>query len=128
MASFSLVSATGMLGSGYQPQSIDKAIKLGAQMIGCDAGSTDSGPSNLATGNCHFSKAAVKRDVETMLTRAIAHKLPLVIGSAGSSGSDQGLDWLTGIVREIAREQSLHFRMARIHSELSKHTLRQHLA
>jgi len=127
MASFSLVSATGMLGSGYQPQSIDKAIALGAQMIGCDAGSTDSGPSNLATGKCHFSKAAVKRDVDTILTRAIAHKLPLVIGSAGSSGNDQGLDWLCGIVHELAREHGLHFRMAKIHSELSKETVLRHL-
>lgn len=127
MPSFSLVSATGMLGSGFQPQSIDKAIALGAKMIGCDAGSTDSGPSNLATGKCHFSKAAVKRDMETILTRAIKHKIPLVVGSAGSSGSDQGLDWLCGIVHEIAMEQGLHFRLAKIHSELSKDTLLRHL-
>ena len=127
MASFALVSATGMLGSGYQPASIDKAIAQGAQMIGCDAGSTDSGPSNLATGKCHFSKAAVKRDVESILTRAIAHRLPLLIGSAGSSGSDAGLDWLAGIVHEIAREQNLHFRLAKIHSEQSKDTVRRYL-
>lgn len=127
MGPFSLVSATGMLGSGYQPASIDKAIARGAQMIGCDAGSTDAGPNYLATGACHFSRAAVKRDTETILTRAIEHKLPLIIGSAGTSGSDIGLDWLSGIVREIARERGLHFRMARIHSEQSKDTVRRHL-
>ena len=33
MASFPLVSATGMLGSGFRP-SLDKAISLGARMIG----------------------------------------------------------------------------------------------
>lgn len=127
MAPFSLVSATGMLGSGFQPASIDKAIALGAQMIGCDAGSTDAGPSNLGTGRCHFSHAAVKRDTDAILTRAIEHRLPLVIGSAGTSGSDIGLDWLCGIVREIARERGLHFKMAKIHSELGKATVRQHL-
>jgi hypothetical protein len=127
MDTYSLVSATGMLGSGYQPASIDKAIERGVRMIGCDAGSTDAGPSNLATGRCHFSHAAVKRDVETILTRAIANRLPLVIGSAGTSGSDIGLDWLSGIVREIAREHGLHFKMARIHSEQSKETVRRHL-
>ena len=69
MASFPLVSATGMLGSGYRAESLDKAIAAGARMIGCDAGSTDPGPGPLAT--CMFSKAAVKRDTEIMLTRAV---------------------------------------------------------
>src|SRR5713226_2003502 len=55
MASFPLVSATGMLGSGYRAESLDKAIVLGARMIGCDAGSTDPGPGPLATGSCMFS-------------------------------------------------------------------------
>src|SRR5437763_1031031 len=72
MASFPLVSATGMLGSGYRAESLDKAIELGARMIGCDAGSTDPGPGPLATGTCMFSKAAVKRDTEIMVSRAVA--------------------------------------------------------
>ena len=41
MASFPLVSATGMLGSGFRAESLDIAISLGARIIGCDAGSTD---------------------------------------------------------------------------------------
>src|SRR5713226_7784208 len=80
MASFPLVSATGMLGSGYRADSLDKAIDLGARMIGVDAGSTDPGPGPLATGICMFSKAAVKRDTEIMLSRAVAAGIPLVIG------------------------------------------------
>src|SRR4029077_11335702 len=87
MASFPLVSATGMLGSGYREGSLDKAIELGALMIGCDAGSTDPGPGPLATGTCMFSKAAVKRDTEIMVTRAVAAGIPLVIGSPVASGA-----------------------------------------
>ena len=127
MASFPLVSATGMLGSGYRAESLDKAIAAGARMIGCDAGSTDPGPGPLATGTCMFSKAAVKRDTEIMLTRAVEAKIPLVIGSSGTGGGDQGLDFMLGIVREIAREQGLNFKLAAIHSELSKDTVREHL-
>ena len=93
MASFPLVSATGMLGSGYRAESLDKAIELGARMIGCDAGSTDPGPGPLATGTCMFSKAAVKRDTEIMVSRAVAAGIPLVIGSCGQ-GSDAGLGWM----------------------------------
>jgi hypothetical protein len=127
MASFPLVSATGMLGSGFRPDSLDKAIELGARMIGCDAGSTDPGPGPLATGTCMFAKAAVKRDTEIMLSRAVKAGIPLVIGSSGTGGGDQGLAWMRDIVREIAREQGLHFKLAAIHSEVSKDTVREHL-
>src|SRR6201993_2947943 len=127
MASFPLVSATGMLGSGFRAESLDKAISLGARMIGCDAGSTDPGPGPLATGICMFSAAAVKRDTEIMMTRAVKAGIPLIIGSSGTSGSDAGLAWMVDIVHEIAREQGLHFKLAVIHSELSPEVVRRHL-
>src|SRR5262250_1202821 len=127
MRSFPLVSATGMLGSGFRADSLDKAISLGVRMIGCDAGSTDPGPGPLATGTCMFSKAAVKRDTEIMMTRAVKAGIPLIVGSAGTSGSDEGLAWMVGIVREIASEQGLHFKLAVIHSELSQETVRRYL-
>src|SRR5215470_6261395 len=127
MTSFPLVSATGMLGSGFRAESLDKAISLGARMIGCDAGSTDPGPGPLATGTCMFSKAAVKRDTEIMMTRAVKNGIPLIVGSSGTSGSDEGLAWMVDIVREIAGEQGLHFKLAVIHSELPRETVRKHL-
>ncbi|HTU52579.1 MAG TPA: acyclic terpene utilization AtuA family protein [Acetobacteraceae bacterium] len=127
MASFSVVSATGMLGSGFQPESLDKAIALGAEMIGCDAGSTDGGPSYLARGGSHFSEPAMKRDAEAILTRAVPKKLPVVIGSAGTAGSDATLATMVGLVKEIARENKLNFRMAVIHSEQTKETVLRHL-
>jgi hypothetical protein len=127
MASFPLVAATGMLGSGFRGESLDKAVALGARMIGCDAGSTDPGPGPLATGTCMFSAAAVKRDTELMMARARKAGIPLVIGSAGTSGSDAGLAFMVDIVREIARERNLHFRLAVIHSELSPEIVRRHL-
>src|SRR4051794_17714948 len=94
-------------------------------MIGCDAGSTDPGP--LATGICMFSAAAVKRDTEIMMTRAVKAGIPLIIGSSGTSGSDTGLAWMVDIVHEIAREQGLHFKLAVIHSELSRELVHRHL-
>jgi hypothetical protein len=52
----------------------------------------------------------------------------LIVGSAGTSGSDAGLAWMVDIVHEIAREQGLHFKLAVIHSELSSEVVRRHLA
>ncbi|HKH03406.1 MAG TPA: hypothetical protein VKB08_22195, partial [Bradyrhizobium sp.] len=48
------------------------------------------------------SKAAVKRDTEIMLTRAVEAGIPLVIGSSGTGGGDAGLAFMRGIVHEIA--------------------------
>jgi hypothetical protein len=127
MTPYKLVSATGMLGSGFREDSLAKAIRLGARTIGCDAGSTDPGPGPLATGTCMFSAAAVKRDTEVMLSRAVEAGIPLVIGSAGTGGGDAGLTWMLDIVRGIARERGLHFKLAAIHSEVSKEIVHRHL-
>src|SRR5260370_17129251 len=96
-------------------------------MMGCDAGSHDSGAGPLAIGMCMSSAAAVKRDTEIMVTRAMKAGIPLIIGSAGTSGSDTGLAWMVDIVRAIAREQNFHFKLAVIHSELSLEVVRRHL-
>src|SRR5438128_11818975 len=101
MASFPLVSATGMLGSGFRAESLDKAISLGARMVGCDAGSTDPGPGPLATGICMFSAAAVKRDTEIMITRARKAGSPLIIGSAGTSGAEAARASIVAIVQQV---------------------------
>jgi hypothetical protein len=57
MKSFPLVSATGMLGSGFRVDSLDKAIALDARMIGCDAGSTDSRPRSACHRHLHVLRS-----------------------------------------------------------------------
>lgn len=120
-----LVSATGMLGSGFREESITAALDLGAVMIGCDAGSTDAGPNALATGRPMFSRPAVKRDTEVLLRLAVGAGVPLIIGSAGMGGGRSNLDWLLEIVHEVAAEGGLHFKLATIDSEQSKATIRE---
>lgn len=127
MSRFSLVSATGMLGSGFRPESLHKALDLGAEMIGCDAGTTDGGPSYLATGTAAFSDAALKRDLDTMVTAGVRAGVPVLIGSAGMSGSDVGVDRVVRLVREIARERALTFRLGTIRCEIDKATAHRHL-
>jgi len=109
-----------MLGSGFREDSIQRAVGLGVRMIGCDAGTTDFGPHLLATGRSQFSRAAVKRDTSVILCSAVRAGIPLVIGSAGGAGGDLNLGWMRDVLTEIAAEQSLHFRLAVIHSEQTK--------
>jgi hypothetical protein len=122
---FPMVAATGMLGSGFRRDSIEKAIRMGARFVGCDAGSTDPGPRSLAQGEPQFSREAVKRDTGVILEVARAAGLPVILGSAGTSGADGQVQWQADIVRELAAELNLHFRMALIRSEQSKGTVRE---
>src|SRR5438105_10069976 len=98
-----------MLGSGFRETSIVAALRDGARMIGCDSGTTDFGPHLLATGRSHFSKAAMRRDLELILVNGREAGVPVVIGSAGGAGGDENLAWLRDIALEIARERGLHF-------------------
>ncbi|MHB8489370.1 MAG: acyclic terpene utilization AtuA family protein [Candidatus Dormibacteria bacterium] len=118
-----LLAATGMLGSGFQETSIVRGVDQGAAMIGCDSGTTDFGPHPLATGRSQFSRAAVRRDLEVILVQARRAGIPVIIGSAGGSGGDSNLSWLAGIVRDLAVEHDLHFRLAEIRAEQSKETM-----
>ena len=121
------LSPTGMLGSGYADASLKTAMEWEPHFVACDAGSTDGGPDALATGKCHFSRSAVKRDIRLMLLASRQARVPLIIGSAGSAGADPNLAWTVEVVEEIAREEDLHFRMSVIHSEQDKGYLKRKL-
>jgi hypothetical protein len=123
-----VLAATSMLGAGYLESSLEKGLSWGADFIGCDAGSTDGGPSRLGTGACAYSKAAVKCDLRLALLAARKKKIPLLIGSAGSAGGDINLAWTVEIAKEIAREEQLHFTMAVIHAEQDKEYLKKKMA
>ena len=121
------LAPTGMLGSGYSEQSLLNGMEWEPHFIACDAGSTDGGPDALATGKCHFSSSAVRRDTRLMLLAARKAGIPLIIGSAGSGGGDLNLQWQLDIIREIANEEDLHFRLGVIHSEQDRGYLKEKL-
>lgn len=122
-----VLSATGMLGSGFKEQTIQRAMALKPHFIGADSGSTDPGPHYLGSGDSMFSNAAYKRDLRLMLLAGHAAKIPVIVGSACTSGSDVHLERLLGIAREIAREEKLSFRLGAIHSEQDKNYLKKKL-
>ncbi len=67
---------------------------------------------------------AIAVDLRLMMTRGIPAGIPVVVGSAGTSGTDSGVDWVADIVETIAREEGLSIRLARIYSGLSKDDVR----
>jgi len=122
-----ILSATGILGSGFKEETMKRAMAREPHFIGADSGSTDPGPHYLGSGDTLFSDSAYKRDLRLMLLAGRAAKVPVIVGSACTSGSDPQLERLVGIAREIAREEKLNFRLAAIHSEQEKTYLKDKL-
>jgi len=123
-----VLSATGMLGSGFREESMRRAMALKPDFIGADSGSTDPGPHHLGSEETQFSDSAYKRDLRLMLLAGRAAGIPVIVGTACTSGTDAQLARLTNIAREIAREEKLSFKLAAIHSEQDRGYLKRRLA
>ncbi len=127
MEEIRILSPTGVCGSGFLEASFEKALALKPDFIGCDAGSTDPGPSHLGAGHAAFPRDAVRRDLRLMLLGARKLKVPLLIGSAGTAGGNVHLEWFCGILNEIAAVENLRFKLALIHAEQDKAYLKKRL-
>ena len=122
-----ILALNGILGYGYPESSLENGLKQNPDVIGVDAGSTDPGPYYLGAGISFTAESAVKRDIELALPEALKRSIPFIIGTAGGSGGEPHLRWNEWIIREIAKEKGLHFKLALIHSEISKEYLKDKL-
>lgn len=118
-----IIFPVGMLGGWFPEETVARGIELGADAIAVDGGSTDSGPYYLGSGSAKSPASAVKRDLRVLLIAARAAGIPVVVTSCGTAGTDAGVDWMASIAAEIAAEESLSLRVAKIYSELSKATV-----
>ncbi|MCL1965500.1 MAG: DUF1446 domain-containing protein [Firmicutes bacterium] len=124
---FRILSTTAILGYGFPMASFEAGMARKPHLIAADAGSSDPGPYYLGAGVSFTDRGAVKRDLEIMLSAAVEHGIPVVIGTAGGSGANAHVNWCREIVEEIAREGNLHFKMAVIRAEIPKETVRKAL-
>jgi len=124
---FRVLSTTAILGYGFPEASFREGLKRRPDLIGVDAGSTDPGPYYLGAGKSFTNRAAVKRDLRFMLTAGVRRGIPVVIGTAGGSGARPHVDWCEAIIREIAAEEKLTFKMGIIYSDIPKARVLRHL-
>src|SRR5690606_14630519 len=68
-----------------------------------------------------------KRDLSLLLRGAIANGIPMMVGTCGGAGGTPHLQACADIIREIAAEHGLHFKMALIDSEQDKGFLLEQL-
>jgi hypothetical protein len=117
------VAATGNLSTGFREETLVRAVQQGAHFIGCDAGTTDSGPYYLGSGKPRGPRDGTKRNLRIMIREALRAGIPVIVGSAGHAGGTPHLHWTLEIVRELARENAWHFKLAGIDSEVPKEML-----
>lgn len=122
---YRILSTTAILGYGFPIASFEEGMKRKPHLIAVDAGSTDPGPYYLGAGISFTDRNAVKRDLSIMLTAAVEHDIPVVIGTAGGSGARAHVAWCQSIIEEIAHEEQIHFSMAIIQAEMDKELVRK---
>jgi hypothetical protein len=115
-----MISASGILGYGFPESSLTAGLTRAPHMVGVDGGSSDPGPHYLGSGLPFTTPLAIKRDLGLLLRGALANGIPMMIGTSGGAGGAPHLALCAKLVRELAREQGLHFKLALIHSEVDK--------
>ncbi|MEO1537533.1 MAG: acyclic terpene utilization AtuA family protein [Pseudomonadota bacterium] len=95
---------SGALGLDYNKEALALGVAMKPDLIAIDGGSTDSGPSYLGRGVSKYARSSTKKEWKGLIEAARVAGCPLVIGTAGTCGTDSTVDWLVDITRECLGE------------------------
>lgn len=127
MEELRILSPTAILGYGFPMESFIEGMKRQPHVIAVDAGSSDPGPYYLGAGKSFTDYNSVKRDLGIMIPAGIEAGIPVIIGTAGGSGGRPHVEFVLDIVKSIAKEKNLSFKLAVIQSELDKELIKNNL-
>jgi hypothetical protein len=117
---------------GFAPlkhESFRRGVEAQPDFIAADSGSDDIGPGPLGSDSCTSPLQWQTHDLEAMLLAARQLGVPMVIGSAGDSGSNSRVDLFVKIIQELADKHGLErFRIGYFYSEVDKAYLRGKMA
>lgn len=116
---------------GFAPTK-EGSFKIGAatkpDYYCCDSGSSDIGPVPLGADICASPYEWQKHDLELMLLAAREQGVPMIIGSAGDTGSNSRVDMFVQIIKDLAKEHRLSkFKLAYFYSEVDKYFLKEQM-
>lgn len=90
-----------------------------------DSGSDDIGPAPLGADKSVSMLEWQKHDLELMLLASREQGVPMIIGSAGDTGSNSRVDLYVQIIKDLAKKHNLPpFKLAYFYSEVDKEMLR----
>ncbi len=116
----------GMVGYGFDKDIFMHGARQ-ADVIAYDAGSIDPGPYYLGEGVSFVPKLSAKIDLDAVITGGIRNKVPVILTSAGGSGANVHLSSMLEIIKEIAAERNLRFKLAAIHADIDKEFLKEEM-
>jgi Acyclic terpene utilisation family protein AtuA len=127
--SLRIVCPNGHLGfAPIKPGSFRTGCASKPDLICADSGSCDVGPVPLGADSSSSPLTWQTEDLETMLLAARRLRVPMVVGSAGDTGSNSRVDLFVGIIRDLARKHRLaRFRVGYFYSEVGKDALRRRI-
>jgi hypothetical protein len=120
-----ILGASGQLGYGIPTPALEAGLDRAPDFIGCDMGSIDIGPHYLGSGEMAPTRVGVKRDLRKVIQAARRLDIPLIIGSAGSAGAKPHLDETLAIIREIAAEDRLQFKLAYVPADIPRDVVKR---
>ena len=118
--SLKALAASGQLGYGLPEAALKEGFAREPDFIGCDMGSVDPGPYYLGAGEMATAPAMTVHDLRAVIQGARSLDVPLLIGTAGTAGAKPHLDKTLEMVRQIAKEDGLRFRLASIEADIPK--------
>src|SRR5689334_12235480 len=119
---------TGALGITFDRAALARGLAASPHIIAVDGGSTDSGPFSLGSGTSKYSRAATKSEWRDLILARAEAGVPLVIGTAGTCGTDAAVDWMFDITRDLATELGHRLKVARLYSSQPAARIAQALA
>jgi hypothetical protein len=127
MQSLKIISPNGHLGfAPIRTASFELGVATRPHYIAADSGSDDVGPVPLGADICTSPEAWQRHDLEHMLLASRKLGVPMIIGSAGDTGSNSRVDLFVRIIKELAAKHGLQkFRLGYFHSEVDREYLRK---
>lgn len=127
MQSLKIICPNGHLGfAPLRTESFHLGVQAAPDYIAADSGSDDVGPGPLGSDTSTSPEAWQRHDLEAMLLAARQRGVPMIIGSAGDTGSNSRVDLYVRIIRELAQKHGLKpFKLGYFYSEVDKELLRR---
>jgi hypothetical protein len=106
-ADLRIICPNGHLGfAPLRTESFQLGVAAAPDYIAADSGSDDVGPVPLGSDTSTSPLAWQRHDLEQMLLASRKLGVPMIIGSAGDTGSNSRVDLYVGIIRELPRSMA----------------------
>ena len=127
MDSLKIICPNGHLGfAPLRRESFLVGVDAGPDVIAADSGSDDVGPVPLGSDTSTSPLSWQRQDLEEMLLAARRIGVPMIIGSAGDTGTNSRVDRYVSIIKELAAKHRLPpFRLGWFYSEVDKEHVRR---